>query len=95
VLCAEGLAVPLLPGAGSTCRRGLPNWFTSVIALFDPQVRGLLLDLGKRKNASDDKGNCPLCPFDEQRLRRTGINLNKPATNGSQKRFPNTPGGNP
>jgi nucleoside-diphosphate-sugar epimerase len=35
--------------------RVLPNWLMRGVALFNPEVRGLLPELGKRKNASNDK----------------------------------------
>ena len=35
--------------------RRLPNWLLRVIALIDPQVRGVLPELGKRKNATNEK----------------------------------------
>ena len=33
----------------------VPNWLLRVVALFDPQVRGVLPELGKRKNATNEK----------------------------------------
>jgi nucleoside-diphosphate-sugar epimerase len=49
----------LKEGLGNTARkvptRPLPNWLLRVIGLFDPQVRGVLPELGKRKNASSEK----------------------------------------
>jgi nucleoside-diphosphate-sugar epimerase len=35
--------------------RRLPSWLMHVVALYDPGVRGVLPELGKRKNASSDK----------------------------------------
>jgi len=35
--------------------RSLPSWLLRAIALFDPQVRGVLPELGKHKNASNEK----------------------------------------
>ena len=35
--------------------RALPNWLVRVVALFDPEVRGVLPELGKHKNASNEK----------------------------------------
>jgi dihydroflavonol-4-reductase len=35
--------------------RALPSWLLRVIALFDPQVRGVLPELGKHKNALNAK----------------------------------------
>jgi dihydroflavonol-4-reductase len=33
----------------------VPNWLLRVVALFDPQVKGVLPELGKRKNATNEK----------------------------------------
>jgi dihydroflavonol-4-reductase len=45
--------------AGAAARkvptRQLPNWLMRVVALFNPEVKGLLTELGKRKNASNEK----------------------------------------
>jgi len=35
--------------------RSLPNWLVRAVALFDPQVKGLLPELGKHKNGFSDK----------------------------------------
>jgi nucleoside-diphosphate-sugar epimerase len=35
--------------------RQLPGWLMRAVGLFDPEVRGILPELGKRKNASNDK----------------------------------------
>ena len=35
--------------------RSLPTWLMRVVGLFDAQVRGILPELGKRKNASNEK----------------------------------------
>jgi nucleoside-diphosphate-sugar epimerase len=35
--------------------RSLPTWLMRVVALFDPQVKGVLPELGKHKNASNEK----------------------------------------
>ncbi|MDE2356623.1 MAG: aldehyde reductase [Alphaproteobacteria bacterium] len=35
--------------------RVLPNWLLRAVAMFDPEVRGLLPELGKPKTASNDK----------------------------------------
>jgi len=49
----------LKEGLGADARkvptRGLPSWLLRVIALWDPQVKGVLPELGKRKNASNEK----------------------------------------
>ncbi len=49
----------LKEGAGDAARkvptRRLPNWLARVVALFDPQVKGVLPELGKHKNASNEK----------------------------------------
>ena len=42
-------------GARKVPTRRLPNWLLRVIALLDPQVRGVLPELGKRKNATNEK----------------------------------------
>ncbi len=58
-LSAVEMAQMLKEGAGDAARkvptRRLPNWLMRVVALFDPEVRGLTPELGKRKNASNDK----------------------------------------
>ncbi len=35
--------------------RAVPGWLMRIVALFDAEVRGLLPELGKRKNASNEK----------------------------------------
>lgn len=49
----------LKEGAGDLGRkvptRALPNWLVRAVALFDPTVRGVTPELGKRKNASNEK----------------------------------------
>jgi dihydroflavonol-4-reductase len=49
----------LKEGAGAAARkvptRRLPNWLMRVVGLFNPEVRGLLPELGKRKNGSNEK----------------------------------------
>lgn len=49
----------LKEGAGTAARkvptRTVPNWLLRVVALFDPEARGMLPELGKRKNASNEK----------------------------------------
>jgi dihydroflavonol-4-reductase len=35
--------------------RSLPSWLLRAMALFDPQVRGVLPELGNRKNASNER----------------------------------------
>ena len=42
-------------GARKVPTRRVPNWLLRVVALFDPQVRGVLPELGKRKNATNEK----------------------------------------
>jgi dihydroflavonol-4-reductase len=53
------IAQILKDGAGDLARkvptRSLPNWLMHVAALFDPTVRQVLPELGKRKNASNEK----------------------------------------
>ena len=43
------------PAARKVPTRSVPSWLMRVMGLFDAQVRGLLPELGKRKNASNDK----------------------------------------
>ena len=49
----------LKEGAGDAARkvptRPLPSWLMRVVAPFDPKVKGVLPELGKRKNASNEK----------------------------------------
>ena len=58
-LSVRQLAGFLKEGLGSAARKvpthGLPSWLLRGLALFDPQVRGVLPELGKRKNASNEK----------------------------------------
>jgi hypothetical protein len=46
-------------GLGEAARnvptRPLPNWLMRVVALYDPEVKGVAPELGKRKNASNEK----------------------------------------
>jgi nucleoside-diphosphate-sugar epimerase len=53
------MAQILKAAAGDAARkvptRLLPNWLMRVVALFDPAVRGVLPELGKHKNASNEK----------------------------------------
>jgi len=53
------IAQTLKDGAGPVGRkvptRALPNWFTRAIGLFDAEVNGVLPELGKYKNASNEK----------------------------------------
>ena len=43
------------PAARKVPTRAVPSWLMRIIGLFDAEVRGLLPELGKRKNASNDK----------------------------------------
>jgi len=56
---AREIARILRDGAGPAARkvptRTLPTWLLRTIGLFDRQVRGVLPELGKRKNASNEK----------------------------------------
>lgn len=58
-LSAVQLAQTLKDGAGEAGRRiptrRIPSWLLRTVALFDPQIRGILPELGKRKNASNEK----------------------------------------
>ncbi len=53
------VAQTLKDGAGDIGRRvptrPLPNWLMRMVALFDAEVRGFVPELGKSKNASNDK----------------------------------------
>ena len=53
------IAQMLKDGAGETARkvptRPLPNWLMRLVALLDPAVKQVLPELGKRKNASNEK----------------------------------------
>jgi dihydroflavonol-4-reductase len=53
------IARMLKEGLGDAARkvptRRVPGWLLHAVALFDPQVRGILPELGKRKNASNEK----------------------------------------
>jgi len=53
------IAQILKKGAGDAGRnvptRRLPNWLMRVVALFDPEVKGVAPELGKRKNGSSEK----------------------------------------
>jgi nucleoside-diphosphate-sugar epimerase len=49
----------LRDGAGNAARkvptRPLPNWLMRVVALLDPAVKQVLSELGKHKNATNEK----------------------------------------
>jgi nucleoside-diphosphate-sugar epimerase len=53
------IAQMLKDGLGEAARkvptRSLPNWLMRVVALYDPEVKGVAPELGKRKNASNEK----------------------------------------
>src|ERR1700722_18435160 len=53
------IAEMLKDGMGERARkvptRSLPNWLMRAVGPFDPQVRAILPELGKRKNGSDEK----------------------------------------
>jgi nucleoside-diphosphate-sugar epimerase len=53
------IAQMLKEGASDIARkvptRTLPNWLMRAVGLFDSQVKGILPELGKRKNASNEK----------------------------------------
>jgi dihydroflavonol-4-reductase len=53
------IAQMLKEGAGDIARkvptRSLPTWLMRMVGLFDPEVKGVLPELGKRKNASNEK----------------------------------------
>ena len=52
---AEMLKGSLGQAARKVPTRALPDWLMRVVGLFDPEVRGILPELGKRKNASNEK----------------------------------------
>jgi len=58
-LSVRQMAQILKDDAGDIARkvptRSLPNWLVRMVALFDPAVKGLLPELGKHKNASNEK----------------------------------------
>jgi nucleoside-diphosphate-sugar epimerase len=58
-LSIRQIALLLKDGAGELARkvptRSLPNWLVRVVGLFDAEVKGILPELGKRKNASNEK----------------------------------------
>jgi nucleoside-diphosphate-sugar epimerase len=53
------IAGMLKDGLGAAARkvssRRLPSWLVRMVGLFDPQVKGIVPELGKRKNASNEK----------------------------------------
>jgi dihydroflavonol-4-reductase len=53
------IAQMLKDGVGELARkvptRPLPSWLMRAVGLFDPQVKGILPELGKHKNASNEK----------------------------------------
>ena len=63
-ISARQLARILKQGAGDMGRkvptRALPNWLMRAVSLFNPEIRGLLPELGKRKNASSEKARSRL-----------------------------------
>ena len=52
---AQMLKNGLGPAARKVPTRQLPAWLMRVVGVFDPQVRGILPELGKHKNASNEK----------------------------------------
>jgi nucleoside-diphosphate-sugar epimerase len=72
-MSARQIAQILREGVGDAARkvptRLLPNWLVRMVGLFDAEVRGVLPELGKRKNASNEKarrllGWAPRSPSD-------------------------------
>ena len=55
------MAKILKDGVGDAARkiptRRLPDWLVRLVALFDPEVKGVTPELGKRKNASNEKAS--------------------------------------
>jgi nucleoside-diphosphate-sugar epimerase len=58
-LSVRQIAQILKDGAGDLARkvpaRALPNWLMRVVGLFDPEVKGVLPELGKHKNGVNEK----------------------------------------
>jgi nucleoside-diphosphate-sugar epimerase len=58
-LSVRQIAQIIKDGAGDVARkvptRPVPNWLLRLVGLFDLEVRGILPELGKRKNASNEK----------------------------------------
>jgi dihydroflavonol-4-reductase len=52
---ARILKEDLGPAAQRVSTRALPNWLVRGVALFNPEIKGLLPELGKHKNASNEK----------------------------------------
>jgi dihydroflavonol-4-reductase len=52
---AKMLKENLGAAAGKVPTRSLPGWLLRLIGLFDAQVRGVVPELGKRKNATNEK----------------------------------------
>jgi nucleoside-diphosphate-sugar epimerase len=52
---ARALRAGLGPNAKKVPTRELPNWVLRVASLFDPRVRQVLPELGKLKNATNEK----------------------------------------
>lgn len=42
-------------GGRAVSTRRLPNWLLKLVGLFDPEIRGMLPELGKRKDATSEK----------------------------------------
>jgi nucleoside-diphosphate-sugar epimerase len=57
---ARVLRANLGPAASRVPKREIPDWLVRLIALFDPQIRQILPELGKRKNASNEKARTVL-----------------------------------
>jgi nucleoside-diphosphate-sugar epimerase len=88
----------LKDGAGDAGRkvptRPLPNWLMRVVALFDPAVKQVLSELGKHKNASNEKARRLLgwAPRSQreailataQSLLELGLLKNRPSDNGGR-----------
>ena len=52
---AQVLRSNLGAAAGRVPTRELPDWLVRLVAVFDPQIRQVLPELGRRKNASNEK----------------------------------------
>jgi nucleoside-diphosphate-sugar epimerase len=52
---ARNLKEDLGAAARKVPTRSLPKWLMRAVALFDPEVRGILPEVGKHKNASNEK----------------------------------------
>jgi nucleoside-diphosphate-sugar epimerase len=52
---AKALKQHLGPAAGRVPTRELPNWLLRTLSIFDPRIKQILPELGKKKNATSEK----------------------------------------